>query len=149
MRLLVLFGFLAGCARSVTGLYQPDPAAVREMDGDVVRLRVGRANQPMLRLDGHLVEVDGGMWFGRLAVRRWRVLEGRGGLPAWVGRLARHDRVPGLEELDGDGFFRLDPASFARLVDHEGDVVLVEGYGSGDDVITVVYFRVLETAEER
>ncbi len=141
----------AGCAAQTMGIVHPAAPRGVVLDtpqGERYRLGLPRDAHPMRWLDGHLVEVEGTRIFKHLRVEGWSVLEGRHGLPVWVGPIEVRGSQVGMQDRNSGSFVFLDERAVPVLSPHAGRVVLVEGYVEGAHRIRVVYFRILADTEE-
>lgn len=127
------------------GLVRPHGEGTRLLtqEGEEYRLVLLGDARPIAALDGHLVEVDGSRFGRRIRVTDWSVLEGKHGLPTWVGVLRRHGEQIGLHDRNSDAFYLVDRASEGVLAPWLGNVVLLEGYVVGAHLVRVVYYRPL------
>lgn len=143
-RLALLLPLLGACATTLRGLVEPGPPlAVRTLDGEAHRLRLGPRAEWLRHLDGHSVEVRGPRALGRITVREWQVLEGRNGLPVWIGVLERRGVQLAMWDHNSGAYYRLGPSAEVALGAHVGSPVLVEGYVDGAHLVEVVHYRVL------
>lgn len=111
--------------------------------GDSYRLSLDADSDPLRFLDGHFTEVDGLRTGKRVRVEEWRIIEGVHGMPVFVGKLSRQPPLLGMDDHTTGSYIRLDEKASKTLEEHVGDVVLVEGYIEGANLVKVVYFKVL------
>ena len=134
-----------GCASHATGLARPAGAGVEieQMDGTRWRLVTGPDSAPLRALDGHTITVAGQRLGRSLRVTGWRVDQGLHGMPVWVGTVRRLGAQVAIEDRNTGGVVVVDDAAVRTLAAHEGDVVLVEGYGDGPNRVKVMFWRSL------
>lgn len=144
MRCLLALLFLSGCPTTLRGTLEPGPPPmVRTVDGETHRLRLGPNSSVLQYLDGHTVEVSGKLAFGRVGARSWEILEGRNGLPVWVGVLERRGFQVGMLDHNSGSYYLFGTDANDVLLPHIGKPVLIEGYVQGANLVEVVYYRVL------
>lgn len=134
-----------GCAVRVQGVVEPAAGGARltTSDGGQYRLVLLGDAQPVGRLDGHIVAVEGNRALGAVRVTEWTVLEGVHGMSTWVGPLAAMGSQLGIQDRNSGAFYWVDDAAARRLGAHAGELVLVEGYVDGPHRVRVLYFQLL------
>ncbi|MCB9778149.1 MAG: hypothetical protein H6742_06270 [Alphaproteobacteria bacterium] len=141
---------LAGCAATHRGL-------VRVVDGRAVLIDQDGHTRPVAAVgEGSLVagleecevELTARKGGGKLYVQDWKVLTGPGGGQPFVGRLRLYgsnwivdDRSTGREII-------LDLRGAEELARHAGQVVLIEGYVSGAQTVSIMDWWVVSPQDD-
>lgn len=137
--LLPLF-LLTACLQTHRGLVTVEGGQAVLLGQDGGQRAVAAAGEGALvaGLEGCEVELRGRKAGGRLLVQEWTVLSGPGGGQPFVGPLELfgsnwilHDRSTGREVI-------LDLSGAEGLARHAGEIVLVEGYVSGAQTVSII-----------
>ncbi len=116
---------------------------IRSSEGKTRVLELEGSSRPIRYLNGHLVELEGRLHRGAIAVEEWRVVEGLHGLSVWVGQLEERQGGLAIADLDSGATYSLDPGVTLDLKPWVGQVLLVEGYVESTLGIHVMYYRPL------
>ncbi|MFT5683880.1 MAG: hypothetical protein ACI8RZ_004812 [Myxococcota bacterium] len=138
---------LTGCALNArhSGLLEVDGSQLRlhEPFGSTRVLIPGTDDPELFYLGGCGVEIEGATFLRRMTVRRWRVTDAGDGSQPFIGSLSRPGAQYLLEDWNTGTTLYLDPDSLGTLAEHVGDTVLVVGFVSGAQQVTVVSWRSL------
>jgi hypothetical protein len=141
--------FLCGCALHAVGYVASSGDAVELMHGDgrtTPLVLIGEGAEPVGRLDGWLLELDGQRRIdGGMRVRSWRALEGPHGVSAWVGPVQSYGSVVGLYDERSQTLYGLDEASATRLRGMPGALVAVEAWVTGTHTLYVIHLVILDS----
>ena len=143
----MIWFLLTGCALTArhSGLLEVDGSHLRlhEPTGGTRILMPGSDDPELVHLGGCTLEVEGATFLRRMTVRRWRVTDAGDGSQPFIGQLNRPGAQYMLEDWSTGTVLYLDPSSLGGLADHVGDTVLVVGFVSGAQQVTVVSWRSL------
>lgn len=146
----MLLLLITGCALTTrrAGLLEVDDAHLRlhQPSGKTLKLHPGSDDPELQQLGGCTVEVEGAVLGRRMTVRRWRVTDAGDGSQPFIGLLKRPGAKYLLEDWNTGTTIVLDSASVGNLSQHVGETVLVVGFVSGTQEVSVVSWRSL-TAE--
>jgi hypothetical protein len=138
---------LTGCALKArhTGLLEVDGGHLRlhEPSGTTRILLPGSDDPELVHLGGCGVEIEGATFLGRMTVRRWRVTDAGDGSQPFIGRLTRPGAMYMLEDWNTGSIIYLEPLSAGPLSGHVGEIVLIVGFVSGPQQVSVVSWRSL------
>ena len=138
---------LLGCALSTrrAGLLEVDDQHLRlhESSGQTLVLHPGADDPELHRLGGCSIEVEGARFIRRMTVRRWRVTDAGDGSQPFIGQLKRPGSQYLLEDWNTGTTLVLDGASVGALSEHVGETVLIVGFVSGTQQVSVVSWRSL------
>lgn len=138
---------LTGCALSTrqAGLLEVDQQrlVLHQPTGKTVALMPGADDPELFHLGGCTVEVEGTRFLRRLTVRRWRVTDAGDGSQPFIGQLSRPGAQYLLQDWNTGTTLILNPDSLGELSDHVGDTVLIVGFVSGAQEVSVVSWRSL------
>ena len=126
----------------------PSEGAVRGVDlvdqkGRRWHLVVTGEAAPVSRLDGCVVEVSGARLGRRVFVAEWRVLDAGDGSAPYIGVLRRYGSHWALDDRASGSTLLLAEPTFADLLTHEGQLVMVVGFVDGAHRVRVVAWRAL------
>jgi hypothetical protein len=136
---------LSGCAAHLRGFVAPSDGGttLTTMEGDAYSLVLSRESEPLAYLDGHMAEVDGARVGRRVQVTDWKVVDGLHGMTVWVGPVVRVGGSVGIDDRNSGGLYRVDVEAAAKLQDHLGEMVLLEGWVDGPHEVRVAWWRPL------
>jgi methylated-DNA-protein-cysteine methyltransferase-like protein len=140
-----LAGILSGCAVTLQGIAGPVDGEVRLRTPDAEYRMVGPHAAPLSRLDGHTINVKGARSGSRINVSDWWAVEGRHGLPAWSGVITTDGAggTLGLFDRRDKSWFSFEPDSAEALAEDLGELVIVEGWVSGNMTLHIEFWRSL------
>ncbi len=143
----MIWFLLTGCALTArhSGLLEVDGSHLRlhGPTGSTRTLMPGSDDPELVHLGGCTVEIEGATFLRRMTVRRWRVTDAGDGSQPFIGQLTRPGVQYMLEDWNTGTVLYLDPDSLGTLPQHVGDTVLVVGFVSGAQQVTVVSWRSL------
>mgnify|MGYP005742983229 CR=1 FL=1 len=138
---------LTGCSMSTrhTGLLEagPDRLRLHQPSGKTLTLMPGTDDPELAHLGGCTLEVEGARFMRRMTVRRWRVTDAGDGSQPFIGQLSRPGAQYFLEDWNTGSTIILNPDSVGMLADHVGETVLIVGFVSGAQEVSVVSWRSL------
>ena len=138
---------LTGCALTTrqAGLLEVDSQRLllHQPSGKTVALVPGADDPELHHLGGCTIEVEGTRIMGRLTVRKWRVTDAGDGSQPFIGQLTRPGSQYFLQDWNTGTTLILNPESIGLLSDHVGDTVLIVGFVSGAQEVSVVSWRSL------
>lgn len=143
----MLLILLAGCTLTTrrVGLLEVDNTRLmlHEPTGRTTVLMPGSDDPELAHLSGCSVEIKGARLGPRMTVRQWRVTDaGDGSLP-FIGQLQRPGAQYFIEDWNTGSTIFLNPLSVGQLSQHVGDTVLIVGFVSGAQEVSVVSWRSL------
>jgi hypothetical protein len=114
-------------------------------DGRTTSLVLLDDAEPISKLDGWLVEIDGQRRAdGGTRVRSWQAIEGPHGVTAWVGPVQTVGSGVGIYDRRSDALYVLDDASAVRLRGLPGALVAAEAWVVGPQALHVVELTILQ-----
>ena len=138
---------LTGCALTTrqAGLLEVDSQRLllHQPSGATLSLLPGGDDPELFHLGGCTVEVEGTRVMRRLTVRQWRVTDAGDGSQPFIGQLTRPGAQYFLQDWNTGTTLILNPDSLGGLSEHVGDTVLIVGFVSGAQEVSVVSWRSL------
>jgi len=138
---------MAGCGapgpRSGLVLSDKDRIVLVENTGRSTRLRLVGDAGALKEALGCRVEVSGPTWGRTMSVQRWRIVDSGYGSEPFVGELFFTGSAWRIRDRTTGTWVELVVESMGRLREHEGDLVLVDGFVLGPSLVKVVSFRIL------
>src|SRR5262245_36888253 len=103
-----------------------------------------RDAEPVDKLDGWLLEIDGKRRVDGLRVQTWRAIEGPHGVSAWVGPVQSYGSVVGIYDRTSEVVYGLDEQSAGRLRGMPGALVAAEAWVTGTHTLYVIDLVILD-----
>ena len=138
---------MAGCgapgARSGLVLLDQERIVLVENTGRSTRLRLTGEAAALREALGCRVEISGPAWGRSMTVNQWKIVDSGYGSEPFVGELFFSGSAWRVRDRNTGTWVELVVESMGRLREHEGDLVLVDGFVLGPNLVKVVSFRIL------
>ena len=143
-----LFALLmTGCGtpgpRSGLLLSENDRVLLVENTGRTSRLKLAGDAVALSQALGCRVEVSGSTFGRQFIVNRWKITDSGYGSEPFVGELLFTGSAWRIRDRNSQTLVELLVESMGTLRQHEGDLVLVDGFVLGPNLVKVVSFRIL------
>ena len=141
----VLIGLGCSARQPHTGLILKDNERILLVgpSGRSVPLQLVGDSTALKEALGCRVSLEGPKVWGRLAVQSWKILDSGYGSEPFVGELFYTGSAWRIRDRNSQTWVELVAESMGGLRQHEGDLVLVDGFVLGPNLVKVVSFRVL------
>ena len=136
-----------GCSahRAHTGLILEDQERILLVasSGKAAPLRLAGDSTALKEALGCRVQLEGPKLFGQISVQKWKIVDSGYGSEPFVGELFFSGSAWRIRDRNSQTWVELVVESMGSLTQHEGDLVLVDGFVLGPNLVKVVSFRVL------
>lgn len=143
----LLAALMTGCGapgpRSGLLLSEHNQVLLVESTGRTSRLKLTGDAVALNEALGCRVEVSGSPLGRRFIVNRWKITDSGYGSEPFVGELLFTGSAWRIRDRNSQTLVELVVESMGKLREHEGDLVLVDGFVLGPNLVKVVSFRVL------
>ena len=141
----VLIGLGCSARQQHTGLILKDKDRILMVasSGQSVPLQLVGDSTALKEALGCRVKLEGPKVWGRISVRSWKIVDSGYGSEPFVGELFFTGSAWRIRDRNSQTWVELVAESMGSLADHEGDLVLVDGFVLGPNLVKVVSFRVL------